>query len=66
MNAPCKDCSDRQVGCHSTCEKYIVFSKEKRQRNEIIKKAKHEQNLFYSPYHRYKRNKMRAEKSNKY
>lgn len=19
---PCKDCKDRKVGCHSTCEKY--------------------------------------------
>lgn len=65
-NAPCKDCPDRLVGCHSTCEKYITFAKEKRQQNEIIKKAKHEESLFYSPHNRYKRNKMRAEKYNKY
>lgn len=24
-NAPCKDCTDRIVGCHSTCEKYKLF-----------------------------------------
>lgn len=25
MKVPCKDCKDRIVGCHSTCEKYISF-----------------------------------------
>lgn len=28
--APCKDCPDRFVGCHSTCEKYIQFKKDVR------------------------------------
>lgn len=28
MNVPCKDCPNRQVGCHSTCEKYLDFRKE--------------------------------------
>lgn len=23
--APCYHCEDRQVGCHSHCEKYIAF-----------------------------------------
>ena len=27
MSTPCKDCQDRVLGCHSTCEKYIEFSK---------------------------------------
>lgn len=22
VQSPCKDCPDRQVGCHSSCEKY--------------------------------------------
>lgn len=26
-NAPCKDCTKRCVGCHSTCEEYIDFNK---------------------------------------
>ena len=29
MNVPCKDCPDREVGCHSTCEKYKAFRAEK-------------------------------------
>lgn len=24
-NAPCMDCSERTVGCHSRCEKYAAF-----------------------------------------
>ncbi len=43
---PCKtrygpDCPNRKVGCHSTCEKYLAFKKEKervnaeRRRNSI-------------------------------
>lgn len=30
-SSPCKDCEDRNVGCHSKCEKYIEF---KRMRDE--------------------------------
>lgn len=26
--SPCKDCVDRFVGCHSTCEMYIQFKKD--------------------------------------
>lgn len=25
MIAPCKDCSDRCIGCHSVCDKYKDF-----------------------------------------
>lgn len=25
MKSPCKDCPDRQVGCHGSCEKYAAF-----------------------------------------
>ena len=27
-DVPCKDCYDRKVGCHSTCEKYNEFHKQ--------------------------------------
>lgn len=26
LNAPCKDCADRSLGCHDTCERYIDFA----------------------------------------
>lgn len=29
MNAPCKDCMERYVGCHSKCEKYIAYKEER-------------------------------------
>ena len=29
MDAPCKDCPDRVVGCHSVCEKYKAFREER-------------------------------------
>lgn len=25
--SPCKDCPDRELGCHSKCQKYIDFRK---------------------------------------
>ena len=40
MIPPCKDCPDRQIGCHSTCEKYIEFKKE----NDKLRKERFIQN----------------------
>ena len=28
MLAPCKDCKERKVGCHSTCEAYKEFQRQ--------------------------------------
>ena len=36
--APCKDCKDRHVGCHSKCEKYLEYKKE-------LQKAKHQEKI---------------------
>lgn len=36
--APCKDCKERRLGCHSECEKYDHFLAE----NEEYKKQKAE------------------------
>ncbi len=35
INAPCQDCENRKVGCHSTCDAYITYLKKHR---EIRKK----------------------------
>ena len=43
MTAPCKNCPDRVVGCHSTCERYAEYAKE---REEIRKNA-----LFLDRFH---------------
>ena len=28
VQSPCKDCSNRELGCHSTCKKYIQFQED--------------------------------------
>ena len=37
LSAPCKDCGDRVIGCHSTCDKYRQFANE---RKEYVRKVK--------------------------
>lgn len=48
MQAPCKDCPDRVVGCHSTCEKYIEFRK---YRDEYLAWKQKENKLLDDLYH---------------
>lgn len=31
MDAPCRDCKDRHVGCHARCERYIAFNEEQKE-----------------------------------
>lgn len=38
-NAPCKDCPDRVVSCHSTCTKYQEFRKQQDAENVAQRKA---------------------------
>ena len=37
---PCFQCTDRKVGCHSTCSKYIEYVEENQKRKEAISKSK--------------------------
>ena len=38
---PCKDCENRQIGCHSVCEKYKTWRKEKdKQYKEELEKRR--------------------------
>lgn len=39
-NATCKDCKDRTVGCHGTCEKYKAFEEENKKYKEAVRKEK--------------------------
>ena len=35
MICPCKDCGDRQIGCHSSCDRYAEYNSENiKRRNE--------------------------------
>lgn len=40
MVAPCKDCTERHVGCHSTCQDYKDFVKWNEEQKEIRKQEK--------------------------
>ena len=41
--SPCKDCTKRKLGCHSSCEDYILANKER----ERIKAAEKAYNSAY-------------------
>lgn len=51
-NAPCKDCSDRYLGCHDKCEKYQKFHKECFEYN--MKFAESQGYLIYADQHKKK------------
>lgn len=39
-NAPCKDCTERHIRCHSECEKYIAFHEARQKELERVNKEK--------------------------
>lgn len=39
---PCKDCSDRVLGCHSGCGKYLAYH---RYREELLEKMQKENDI---------------------
>ena len=47
MQAPCKDCTDRQLGCHSVCEKYKEYAKHNEERRKLREKYNLENNLYW-------------------
>lgn len=40
MDNACKDCTERQVGCHATCERYQKFVAENARKRELIRQDK--------------------------
>ena len=62
MKAPCKDCSDRHLHCHSECERYKTFAKETRELNQARNQARQEENLFYTPHKRYVKEKLKRDR----
>lgn len=54
---PCIDCNARVVGCHSTCNEYIVWKEDREKKTSWVKKknfvvSKHD---FDEPKHRGRR-----------
>ena len=57
-NAPCKDCTERHIGCHAECDRYKVFAEDNRRKHEeAMKKFKIEQGLESAEIIRQTRNK---------
>lgn len=51
--APCKGCTKRELGCHSTCPDYISFKKlcketnEKKKEDDVFREYKSESRTRY-------------------
>jgi hypothetical protein len=48
---PCKDCTEREVGCHSKCQRFIEWKK----REDLLKEEKREVGRALSDIIDYKR-----------
>lgn len=48
--SPCKDCEEREVGCHSTCEKYIEYKEIHEKETEAIKRERQKESEAWHPY----------------
>lgn len=56
LNAPCKDCPNRSITCHSTCPAYISFAEEAARQREVRYKERLSAPTYsrktQSPWHR--------------
>ena len=47
LNAPCLNCPNKIIGCHSTCDLYIAFQKENNKKIEERKKYNEIKCMWY-------------------
>lgn len=52
MICPCKDCPNRKITCHGTCEKYLNWQKEHDLENKIIREKTQLANWAITPKQR--------------
>lgn len=45
-NCPCKDCTDRVIGCHANCDSYKKWTEERNAHNKVIFDAKQKQQIY--------------------
>jgi len=50
IDAGCKDCADRYVGCHGKCEKYLKWKENHKETTKLIREAEFKKNVGY--YHK--------------
>ena len=48
IKAPCKNCADRDLGCHSTCKPYNDYKKEYERGTEAMKRERDAVNNYIS------------------
>lgn len=36
MNKPCYDCPDREIGCHSDCDKYLCYKEKLKEKKAFL------------------------------
>lgn len=52
---PCKDCPNREIGCHSKCEKYIQFKNDlKKDKAKEKAEKKIEYDFWYNEAKKYR------------
>lgn len=61
-NNVCYNCTERQIGCHSTCNKYITFKNLREAKKERIRKFKEDEGLVLGYYKDMKIKKERKKK----
>lgn len=52
----CKDCTERYIGCHGTCKKYLDEVKAENEKKERLRKQKKGQNEADAVLHMVRRN----------
>ena len=55
MSFECKDCSERYVGCHRTCESYLKEKEKIEERNERIRREKQKEHCLCDYYRNVKK-----------
>lgn len=57
MNAPCHKCEDREVGCHSKCERYQQYAEHQREMYKMREVERKARNINIDAVRRNKRRK---------
>ena len=64
MNAPCKGCRDRAVGCHGYCERYKTYRAKINEPAEIEQKRKNATRASFEGRKRVMKSKNKVPKNN--
>lgn len=48
IESPCLDCTDRHVGCHSECDKYLSYKIDMTNQKAIVADNKARDNIIFS------------------